>query len=310
MKRSGNNRKREYWSIMIVPHNTDEVKVFKISSLKYKLMTLGTVTLTFIICLGIFITHLVVTNRSLYKDRENILAINRQQRELLEEKQETIESYIEKIDKQDELFKNFTTLYKNMTSQYIDNQMEGLTATRSGTIRNDRAFINDINKLKSILDSLEQNNGDDPEIVNQLNEAQAKLKQYIDAIPTLWPTAGEISSEFGTRSDPFNYTEKQHSGLDIAADYGSNIKASASGKVIFSGYYGNYGNCVIISHGYGLTTLYGHCSQLSVKEGQSVKKGDVIAKVGSSGRSTGPHLHFEVRINDVPTNPLEYLDTN
>ncbi|NLP13726.1 MAG: peptidoglycan DD-metalloendopeptidase family protein [Clostridium sp.] len=311
MKRLVKRKKREYWSIMVVPHNTDEIKVFKISSLKYKLLTLGTVTLTFCVCLGLLITYLAITNRTLYEDRENIIAVNKQQKDLIMEKQETIESYIKKIDKQDELTRDFTNLYKNMATQYIDHQMEGLTATRSGGKRDDRAFINDINRLKNILDNLEQANDDDPEMVSELSETQAKLKEYIDAIPTLWPATGRISSEFGIRSDPFNhYIEKKHNGLDIAADYGCDIKASASGNVVFSDYYGNYGNCVIINHGYGLSTLYGHCSELCVKVGQSVKKGDVIAKVGSSGRSTGPHLHFEVRINDVPTDPLEYLDNN
>jgi len=310
MNRLVKSKKKEYWSIMVVPHNTDEIKVFKISSLKYKLLTLGTVTLTFFICLGLLLTYLVITNRTLYEDRKNILAVNKQQRDLIVEKQEIIESYIKKVDEQDKLARNFTNLYNDMAAKYIDHQMEGITATRSGGKRNDRAFIDDINKLKNILDSLEQNNSDDPEMVGVLTGTQAKLKEYIDAIPTLWPATGTISSEFGTRSDPFNFAEKQHSGLDIAADYGCNIKASASGKVVLSDYYGNYGNCVIIDHGYGLTTLYGHCSELCVKVGQSVKKGDVIAKVGSSGRSTGPHLHFEVRIYDVPTNPLEYLDKN
>jgi methyl-accepting chemotaxis protein len=99
-----------------------------------------------------------------------------------------------------------------------------------------------------------------------------------------------------------------HEGIDVAASSGDDIRASASGKVTFAGVYNGYGRTVIIDHGNGISTLYGHSSKLLVKEGQTVSKGELIAKVGSSGRSTGPHLHFEIRINGEPVDPLNYLD--
>lgn len=294
-------------SIVVIPHNTDEIKVFKISSVKYKLMALGAILLTMFICSGILITYLIYENRVLNEDRKKVIAVNNQQMNLITEREEIIQSYIRKVEEQDKLIKNFTTLYRDMTAKYIDGSMENVTASRSG-LRDDRAFINDINKLKGILDKLEEINGDDADILSSLSETQSKLKQYIDSIPTLWPASGRISSRFGTRSDPFNFSQKVHEGIDIAADYGTTILASATGKVTLSDWYGNYGKCVIIDHGYGLSTLYGHCQTLLVKEGQTVKKGDKIATVGSTGRSTGPHLHFEVRLNGVPVDPLQYLD--
>ncbi|HOM01473.1 MAG TPA: M23 family metallopeptidase [Acetivibrio sp.] len=309
MKRANHKKENKYLSIVVIPHNTDEIKVFKISSVKYKLMALGTILLTMFICSGIWITYLTYENRALNDDRKKVIAVNNQQMNLITEREEVIQSYIKKINEQDELIKSFTTLYRDMTAKYIDGNMESITASRSG-LRDDRAFINDINKLKGILDKLEEINGDDTDILSDLSETQSKLKAYIDSVPTLWPASGSISSNFGSRSDPFNFSQKKHEGIDIAADYGTVIRASATGKVTLSDWYGNYGKCVIISHGNGLSTLYGHCQTLLVKEGQTVQKGDKIATVGSTGRSTGPHLHFEVRLNDVPIDPLQYLDNN
>ena len=116
-----------------------------------------------------------------------------------------------------------------------------------------------------------------------------------------WPVLGSVSSRFGPR---WGHT---HSGIDIAAAYETTIRAAAAGKVIFVGWYGQYGRCVILDHGGGLTTLYGHASSILVHTGDHVQRGDAIAEVGSSGNSTGPHLHFEVRVAGEPRNPLNYL---
>ncbi|MBT9311585.1 murein hydrolase activator EnvC family protein [Leptothoe kymatousa] len=121
------------------------------------------------------------------------------------------------------------------------------------------------------------------------------------------PTAGAITSRFGSRFHPVLGYRRFHGGVDFGAAYGTGIVAADSGKVIFSGWYGGYGNAVIIDHGGGLTTLYAHASRLNVQEGQKVKKGQSIAAVGSTGLSTGPHLHFEVRRNGSPVDPMGFL---
>ncbi|MFY9188851.1 MAG: peptidoglycan DD-metalloendopeptidase family protein [bacterium] len=122
-----------------------------------------------------------------------------------------------------------------------------------------------------------------------------------------WPTAGSITSYFGYRTHPVFGTRRLHSGLDIAASYGQTVVAAADGTVIMSGSYGGYGKAVIIDHGGGTSTLYGHNSALLVKVGQKVQRGQAIAKAGSTGVSTGPHLHFEVRVNGTPEDPLGWL---
>ncbi|MBC7330523.1 peptidoglycan DD-metalloendopeptidase family protein [bacterium] len=123
----------------------------------------------------------------------------------------------------------------------------------------------------------------------------------------IYPVRGSITSGFGMRTHPIYHIKKMHTGIDISAHSGTPIKAAAGGEVVFAGWWGGYGNVVIIDHGGGISTLYAHCSAIYVKKGQSVSQGEVIAAVGSTGLSTGPHLHFEVRKNGKPVDPLGYL---
>lgn len=125
------------------------------------------------------------------------------------------------------------------------------------------------------------------------------------------PVGGPITSPFGYRTHPIFHSRIYHSGIDIGAGYGTPIKASNSGKVIMAGWYGGYGKVVIIDHGVvrgqPITTLYGHMSTINVSQGQKVHQGQIVGKVGTTGYSTGPHLHFEVRIKGQPRNPLNYI---
>ncbi|QSJ16108.1 peptidoglycan DD-metalloendopeptidase family protein [Nostoc sp. UHCC 0702] len=143
-------------------------------------------------------------------------------------------------------------------------------------------------------------------------EAQAKTNSRTSIIIQgtgvfAYPSDAPTSSPFGWRMHPVLGYRRFHAGLDFAAGYGSTIRAADSGTVIFAGWYGGYGRAVIIDHGKGITTLYGHTSQLYVSEGQTVQRGQAIAAVGSTGLSTGPHLHFEVRHHGSPVNPANYL---
>ncbi|MEN6412970.1 MAG: peptidoglycan DD-metalloendopeptidase family protein [Veillonellales bacterium] len=123
----------------------------------------------------------------------------------------------------------------------------------------------------------------------------------------MWPISGPITSPFGWRTHPIFGTALYHSGIDIGADYGDPVVAADSGVVIDAGWMGGYGKAVIIDHGNGITTLYGHNSELLVSEGQRVRKGQIIARAGATGYATGPHVHFEVRENGSPVDPMGYL---
>jgi murein DD-endopeptidase MepM/ murein hydrolase activator NlpD len=129
------------------------------------------------------------------------------------------------------------------------------------------------------------------------------------ATPSIWPVAGWLSSPYGNRRDPFTGGADFHPGLDISADYGLPVHATADGTVAMAGASGNYGNLVEIDHGYGIVTRYGHLSRFQAVEGQQVHRGDVIGYVGSTGRSTSAHLHYEILLNGKLTNPLKLLAT-
>ncbi|MBZ5597517.1 MAG: M23 family metallopeptidase [Acidobacteriia bacterium] len=128
-----------------------------------------------------------------------------------------------------------------------------------------------------------------------------------NSAPNLWPVEGAITGSFGERIDPFNGEGAFHSGVDIASSYGQPVIAPADGVVVFADLLGGYGRAIVMDHGHGITTRYGHLANFAVASGQHVHRGDTIGYVGLSGRSTGPHLHYEVRINDTPVNPHKYL---
>lgn len=129
--------------------------------------------------------------------------------------------------------------------------------------------------------------------------------------PSVWPVLGKLESGFGGRRNPFGGSSYEfHSGQDIDGAMGDPVVAGASGKVTFVGWQNGYGQLVVIDHGGGLTTRYGHLSHIDVASGQGVERSQFIGRVGSTGRSTGPHLHYEIRINDQPVNPLQYLLTS
>jgi murein DD-endopeptidase MepM/ murein hydrolase activator NlpD len=152
---------------------------------------------------------------------------------------------------------------------------------------------------------------------NKMNQLERDIKAYENVLrergytPSVWPVVGNLESGFGARRNPFGGSSYEfHSGQDIDAQTGDPVVAGASGKVEFVGWQSGYGQLIVIDHGGGLTTRYGHLSHTDIAQGQTIERGQFIGRVGSTGRSTGPHLHYEIRINDEPVNPLQYLITS
>lgn len=151
-------------------------------------------------------------------------------------------------------------------------------------------------------------------VIAKMGRLEEDMKAYEAVLrergytPTIWPVNGKLEGGFGGRRNPFGGGGYEfHSGQDIEADWGAPIVSGASGRVTFTGWQNGYGQLVEVDHGGGLTTRYAHLSHIDVELDQMVERGQLLGKVGSTGRSTGPHLHYEVRINDQPVNPLPYL---
>ncbi len=141
-----------------------------------------------------------------------------------------------------------------------------------------------------------------------------ELQEYFDeqasllaSTPSVWPTRGWVTSDFGVRLDPYTAERVMHRGLDIATPHGQSVYAPSDGTVVYAGPEAGYGKVLVIDHGYGVMTRYGHLSEITAKLGERVKRGARVAAVGNTGRSTGPHLHYEVRVNGIPENPRKFI---
>lgn len=144
-------------------------------------------------------------------------------------------------------------------------------------------------------------------LLQSVEDYKEEILPYLLNFPTIWPVSGQISSGFGWRRSPFGRGNEFHNGVDIPARTGTPIRAAGGGTVTFAGWRNGYGNTVIIDHGSGITTLYAHNTRNIATEGSRVERGDIIAHVGSTGRSTGPHLHYEVKRNGTAVNPVPFL---
>jgi len=196
----------------------------------------------------------------------------------------------ENLTQQDEVFTQPQTFNENKGE--VAEQPAPSKDYASLVVRIDKAVHETQLKEQSVID---------------LWESLSERQSLINATPNVKPARGWLTSRFGYRISPFSGKATMHAGLDIAAAPGSPIYAPADGVVSYAGYDQGYGKLVSIDHGYGVSTRFGHTSQIYVQVGQKVSKWDVIAAVGNTGRSTGPHLHYEVRINGTPVDPINFI---
>jgi murein DD-endopeptidase MepM/ murein hydrolase activator NlpD len=157
-----------------------------------------------------------------------------------------------------------------------------------------------IGVLKGLLGAIE----------NRLDFVRSKVESeqaLAKATPTIWPLAGWLSSGFWHRKDPVDGSADYHAGIDIAANKGTPVRATANGRVQSAAYQGNYGNAVLVDHGFGISTRFGHLSSFAVRPGQQIERGAIVGYVGSTGRVTGSHLHYEILLNGRAINPLRFL---
>jgi murein DD-endopeptidase MepM/ murein hydrolase activator NlpD len=213
---------------------------------------------------------------------------------------------------------------KNQEAESKYDQLNNRLAALDTTQRK-LAEVSGVSRTADVSQNIGQGGPDSETNVSDIEQTTAALENELRHIkdvfdrtqvklsstPSGWPVRGYITDGFGSRRNPFGGGGyENHAGLDIATNHGTAIEATADGIVIFAGMHGGYGNVVVVDHGYGVTTRYGHMSKIEVQVGQHVTRGKLIGAVGSTGRSTAPHCHYEVRLHDRPVNPLNYISIN
>lgn len=307
MRKGKIREEKKYLSILFVPHFSGKVRTLKFSSFYKKIVIGFCLVLAALTGIASFILYTVNENNQLKNDIILLCNSNMEQKNLIIEKLEEFDELRTSKEVTNSKIDDFVIMYKEIADKYITGRIDNSKISRSGD-REEITFTSDMSELRGILEYLNDNNNSDEDNLIDLSGTEKRLKTYIDSIPTLWPLDGRAGSKFGYRIHPIYKVWKFHEGIDIGAYTGTPIKAAASGTVTISGKLGGYGLCVMIDHGYGFKTVYGHASKLLVKVGQKVSKGEIIANVGSTGLSTEPHLHFEIRVHNNPVDPLNYLD--
>jgi len=214
-------------------------------------------------------------------------------------------------------------LVKQLTTGRNDVQQSRAEVASLGTLATEVSALYNLKHTKTLQDRLRDVSDDDSGDLydNSLNNFHvlestalnsSVIDRWSDAMsdlwrPDIWPVRGRISSSFGERLDPFEGEGAFHAGVDISVPFGTKVHATAEGVVVYAGWMDGYGRTVIVNHGHNMRTLYAHMSSLAVTVGQHIDRDDVVGFVGMSGRTTGPHLHYEVRINNNPVNPYKYL---
>ena len=295
------------YTLMLIPHNGKESKSYNFRSSVIAKIGIVFYILLFFGIIGALRTSIVVYDA--YASQHE-LAAYRSEKAVQEQKLADLQKENEKMQQE---MAEISALENEVRKELGNNKQPsrgGIDRSQymgqGGPIQADIKMIDVYAaQTKNLQAEIQQKKENLSNLLAQLKERNARL----NATPDIWPTAGgSITSYFGGRANPFSgYGYDYHPGIDIGNDYGAPIYAGADGHVEFAGWFGGYGRYVKISHGYGYETAYGHMSSIAVSSGDYVKKGEVIGYVGSSGYSTGPHLHYEVIINGQDSDPLELI---
>ncbi|HEX3126272.1 MAG TPA: M23 family metallopeptidase [Thermoanaerobaculia bacterium] len=287
---------RQHHTIILVPHAHAKLRKWRVTNLQIGLVAGSFLFLTLI---GVFF----VWSHFSAKVNPVEIARLRSENDKLRNTNQEFESSIRKL--QDQL-----TSYEDRTRQLAIvagiatlGASDTAEAGIGGGTAVDEVGADDIPQMASRMKQMD----------GTLTAVAAKLQQrarWISQTPAITPVKGIFTSAFGSRSDPLTHGRGNHQGVDIAAAPGQPVRASADGIVMRAGSLGGLGNAIFVAHGFGITTRYGHLSKIEVRPGQRVKRGDVIGRVGNTGRSTGYHLHYEVRQDGDPVNPLVYILDN
>lgn len=313
-------KRRNYLSFMFVPHNKGTVHTIRINNYRTTLLSITAIMLVALLMLTGFTLSVVNENKSLKVEHARELEAIVAQKEQLEdyianqtqqliENTELISAASSSRSQTDKAISKLTSEYEDMVVSYVDNNMQSIKKVSRGA-SSGATFKDGLSELRSLIDVVKSAKLAEDDVSSQIAKKETELTNYLNSLPTKWPLDEVVSvaSNFGRRLHPIYHRYIDHDGIDIGSVKNSPIYASGAGKVIHAGWNGGYGNCVIIDHGNGFESVYGHLNSYSVKVGDWVKKGQQIAKMGNTGTSTSAHLHYELRINDTPTDPKKYLE--
>ncbi len=293
------------YTILLVPDHTSQVHRFRLTSRKIKALLIGGgVLLALLIFFGVFYFITLGQTRSftmLQAENQDLKV----QFKALTQQINNVQNQLNRVNELDHRVRLAIGIEQNSNSEIGVGGPESDSPAMSQLLPAEEA--NRIKKIAAKLSQVGQSLDTQELSLEELDGYLEDNEALITATPSIWPARGWVTSEFGVRASPFHGEYALHEGIDIAASVGTLIRAPASGIIIHAGWDQGYGNLVSIAHGYGLTTRFGHCAEIMVKSGEAVKRGQVIAAVGATGRSTGPHLHYEVRIHGVPVNPRRYI---
>lgn len=298
------------WTVLIVPSCHRRVTNLRVPGWFFKMAAGATIAIL------AASTYLLVSNLRLRSEAEYCeeleVANRRQQQEILRLKQEAkiIRDKMQVVEELDKQLRKLLGLPPMKSTNSLEEEAGSMgggipSIDIPGAIETDEsgmqgATVPGFDELNSLLERQAAS-------LAELKTDVIARRQYLAALPTRWPARGIITSRFGYRQSPFGGGREFHDGLDIAAGTGAPIFAAGNGRVTFASWLAGYGRTVIIDHGYGYRTQYSHTSSILVRRGQKVKKGDLIARVGSTGRSTGPHLHFMISVKGKLVDPLGIL---
>lgn len=307
-KNKKSTKKVEYFTVMILPGPNSRVRKFSISKTLLKNIAIS-VAVVAVISTGMLIEYFRMQNQM--GELNSLRAETVQHRQELKAFAGSIIDMRSKMDQIKELDDKLRKL-AHIKDGRKSRQVLGI----GGSKETPEISLDDIgskshgevmDQMRSELDGLAEDAKVQATSMNRLADFFEHRNSILAVTPNIWPVRGFLTSTFGYRMSPITGHRQFHEGLDIANRIGAPVVAPSAGTVAEVGYQAGYGRFVKIQHGFGMVTLYGHLSKQIARPGQRVKRGQLIGLVGNSGSSTGPHLHYEVRINGMPTNPKKYL---
>lgn len=300
-------KKKRFFTVMIIPHTEESIVSIRIPLVLFQILSI-------VILLGLLVFFVWVKSYHRLKGDASEIALLKMENRTLSEQvdrltQET-EELVQQIEEIEALSKEICALIDLKPAQQSEKRPSLLAYNAHDDNTRQLPNRGESQVIKRASANISYMESSIPKINEELLQLKEDVEEYqkqMAATPSIWPARGRVTSEFGPRRSPITGRREFHFGIDIAGPRGMPIISTAAGEVVFASYRLGFGNTIIINHGYGFTTVYAHLKSFNVTVGSTVKKGEVLGYMGSTGSSTGTHLHYEVHYRGVAVDPREYL---